>query len=231
MHISKEDGRVLIDSGLESDMFNIICASSDITENGIEACIEHFQERGLPFCCWVGFDQDSELLKSTLNDHQLFPSEEELMMLAKTEQVNWESQSQELNIERVQKREHIEHLIEVICGVVNNSEHQAMRTFFSKAGVHLINPQSDLKFFLGYVDNQPVACSSVFFSQGVASIFDVMVSHSQRGRGLGKAMTLAAMKEGADSGYQELLLTATDGAKYLYEKLGFKPIKMMSVFS
>lgn len=231
MSISTDNGMVMIDSGMCSDMFNIICTKSSANKESLKIGIDHYQKKNLPFCWWVGFDEDPDWLKDSLNSYQLHPTEEELMMIAKSDQVKWESLPSELKLERITNDRQIEDLIEVICSVVDSSEHQAMNAFFHAAAPFLISPESDLRFFIGYVDQQPVACSSVFFSQGIASIFDVMVSPSMRGKGLGKAMTLAAMKEGTNSGYSELILTATDGAKFLYEKLGFEAIKLMCVYN
>jgi ribosomal protein S18 acetylase RimI-like enzyme len=231
MSISTDNGIVMINSGLGSDMFNIICTDSHADKKSVKIGIDYFQQKQLPFCWWVGFDHDSDWLKDSLSAHQLHPSEEELMMVAKSDQISWEPPPTELELKRVTGNTHIDDLIKVICQVVDSPEHHAMHTFFHAASPYLISPDTHLHFFIGYVDQQPVACSSVFFSQGIASIFDVMVSPAMREKGLGKAMTFAAMKEGADSGYSDLILTATDGAKFLYEKMGFKKVKMMSVYN
>ena len=85
-------------------------------------------------------------------------------------------------------------------------------------------------FWIGYKNAKPVSLVSVYFDEGIASIFDVIVLAEMRGKGLGKLMTQRGMLEAKTKGFDRCILTATNDAKYLYHKLGFVEAKTMKVY-
>ncbi|UCC61447.1 MAG: GNAT family N-acetyltransferase [Anaerolineae bacterium] len=78
------------------------------------------------------------------------------------------------------------------------------------------------RLFLGKVEDQPVAASRLFCAAGVAGIYHVATLPEARGRGLGTAMTLAAVRGARELGYRVAILTASDEGYGIYRRLGFQ---------
>lgn len=84
--------------------------------------------------------------------------------------------------------------------------------------------------WLGRVDGQPVATSRVSISGGVAGLYAILTLPSHRGRGIGRAMTLAALRAAAGVGYRIGVLQSSDLGYSVYQKLGFRDLFTYDVY-
>ena len=84
---------------------------------------------------------------------------------------------------------------------------------------------------IGKYDGQLAATSSIYLHKNIVGIYDVITLPAFRGKGIAQAMTLAAAKRGFEFGKDYAVLSATDNAKFVYEKLGFQALKMLSVYN
>lgn len=75
---------------------------------------------------------------------------------------------------------------------------------------------------LGRLDGRPVAAALSAVGGGGVVITNVTTLPDARGRGLGRAMTLAAMRRGAAAGATIAVLMATEMGYGVYRKLGFE---------
>lgn len=231
MTVCCERGPLLIDSGMKTDMFNIICASGEEERSSVGNCAQHFRMKELPYCWWVGFEEDPNWLKEELEAIGLKHSEAELVMAARKGDVLWSEKNSDLELKQVSDSRVLGEFLSVFAEIIPAAEMHAITQFYHRAADVIFYDDSAIQFFVGYIDGEPVATSSVFYAEELASIFDVIVSPKMRGRGLGKSVTLAAMEKAAERAYDVYALTATNDAKYLYEKLGFKSLKLMSVYA
>lgn len=78
--------------------------------------------------------------------------------------------------------------------------------------------------YVGYLDGEPVAVSSLVMAADLAGIYAVATLPAARGRGIGTAMTLHAMTEGRRRGAQYAVLQATPMGRPVYERLGFAQV-------
>ena len=79
--------------------------------------------------------------------------------------------------------------------------------------------------FLATANGKVLGQSAVFFStgeDGVAGIYNVGVVPKARGKGIGKAVTLAACLYAKEKGYRYAVLNATGMGRPVYEQLGFQ---------
>ena len=76
--------------------------------------------------------------------------------------------------------------------------------------------------YLVLLDGQPVATSQVLLGAGVAGIYQVTCLPEARGRGIGTAVTFAAMDEARRRGYASAILQASDLGHPVYRRLGFR---------
>jgi GNAT superfamily N-acetyltransferase len=80
----------------------------------------------------------------------------------------------------------------------------------------------NLHHYLGYLDDKPVATSTVFYSDGVAGLYCVASLLDVRGRGLGSVMSAFPLLEAREEGYNVGVLHSTTMAHGVYLRLGFK---------
>jgi GNAT superfamily N-acetyltransferase len=87
-----------------------------------------------------------------------------------------------------------------------------------------------LRHYLGRLNGEAVATSSVFYASGVAGIYNVSTLPGARRRGIGAAMTLTALRAGRAAGYRAAILQATPRGAPIYRKLGFQAYCDISIY-
>jgi ribosomal protein S18 acetylase RimI-like enzyme len=79
----------------------------------------------------------------------------------------------------------------------------------------------DVALLVGYINNQPVSLAIFFRVGSIAGITGVATVPDYRRRGLGTALTWAALREGAARGCTRATLAALGASYDLYRKMGF----------
>ena len=95
---------------------------------------------------------------------------------------------------------------------------------FFMRGIHLAGEEhnGDLRNFIATAEGEPAACASVCVKDGVAGIYGVATLERFRRRGIGAAITRAAMAHGAEEGARYALLHATPEGAPIYSRIGFE---------
>ena len=75
-----------------------------------------------------------------------------------------------------------------------------------------------MRFWLGYVDGEPVAVSAAVCTRGLNLVTYVAALPAARGRGVGGAVTWAATLADPDG---PAILVASDDGRPVYERLGY----------
>ena len=102
-------------------------------------------------------------------------------------------------------------------------------TFFNELGYDLsINHHWH---YLGLLDGAPVATTSLFAGAGVAGIMYVSTLPAVRRRGIGAAVTRAAMLDARDLGYRIGVLQSSNQGYPVYRRLGFVEVCKVEHFS
>ncbi|MFI0435654.1 MAG: GNAT family N-acetyltransferase [Parachlamydiaceae bacterium] len=220
-----------IDSGLHSNMFNILyCSDRSIDRASIHMAIDLFSSKNIPYAFWTGFEDDPSWLEEELLALGLVTEETEWAMVCDLDKHVATVTFPNFDIRQINDSTQIEDIITVMNQILPCEEHSAIASFYHQSALPLLSKESSLIFFAAYENRRPIALSSLFYDQAVASIFDVIVLPEMRGKGLGQAMTLKAMLRAQEKRFQTCVLTATNDAKHLYKKLGFKDIKTMKVY-
>ena len=79
-----------------------------------------------------------------------------------------------------------------------------------------------MRFYVGTLDKEPVATSLVIADGAVAGIYWVATREGWRRRGLGEALTWAAVRGGAERGCTVASLQASELGRPVYERMGFR---------
>lgn len=95
----------------------------------------------------------------------------------------------------------------------------------------LTEPKSAWVHFLARWQGQPCAISTLLRASLAAGIYHVTTLPAYRSRGLGRALTLAAMQAARQIGYSTAVLFATPDGFPLYRKLGFDTVVTADLYT
>jgi GNAT superfamily N-acetyltransferase len=93
----------------------------------------------------------------------------------------------------------------------------AILALFEGLGINL-----PIRHYLGYLEDEPLAVSSLFLGEGVAGVYDVATRAAARGQGIGSRMTLAPLYAARQMGYQTGILQSSQMGYPIYQRLGFR---------
>ncbi|MBM3134334.1 MAG: GNAT family N-acetyltransferase [Chloroflexi bacterium] len=115
--------------------------------------------------------------------------------------------------------------------MVGFEEPEAARPDFGQyLASSLAEPQSGLEHFVARWRGEPCAISTLLAAPLATGIYHVTTLPAYRGRGLGKALTLAAMQSARRAGYVDAILFATPSGYPLYQRLGFEMVATAELF-
>jgi ribosomal protein S18 acetylase RimI-like enzyme len=92
-------------------------------------------------------------------------------------------------------------------------------------------PGTPVVNLVGRLDGEPVACATVSLVDGIAGIWNVGTLEHARGRGVGTALTAAAMAAGAQRGAHTAVLIATTPGEPVYRAMGYRTVCEMPLWS
>ncbi len=78
--------------------------------------------------------------------------------------------------------------------------------------------------WIGRVDGSVVATSRLCIGAGVAGLYAISTLATHRGRGFGRALTIAALRAAASIGHRIGVLQSSDVGYRVYRKLGFREL-------
>ena len=78
--------------------------------------------------------------------------------------------------------------------------------------------------FIGRIDGRVIGTSELFVSHGVAGIYWVSTAEQHRGRGIGAALTAAALRAGRERGLRVGTLQSSRLGQPVYRRLGFQTV-------
>jgi predicted acetyltransferase len=85
-----------------------------------------------------------------------------------------------------------------------------------------IGIRDDYNAYIGYYEDEPVACSSVLYSDGVAGIHAVACLPKVRGMGIGSYISALPLFEASERGYKISTLLSSKMGVNVYKRLGFE---------
>jgi GNAT superfamily N-acetyltransferase len=93
-----------------------------------------------------------------------------------------------------------------------------------------VGPERAVRMFVAVKNGRVVGGCHVSLACGVACLFNVTTLKSERGRGIGKALSLRAMAAVRESKYRYIVLQSSRMGLRIYKQLGFQPIPSYKTF-
>jgi hypothetical protein len=176
--------------------------------------------RGAPFLWWVLPSDEPADLAERLEARGLVAGDAWPAFLLETGAMVEPPAVPGLEVRRVASEDDFAAYLAVMAPILSPSD--AFTAFFA-GGARGIGFGADVdeQHFLGRLDGSPVATSSLLLAGGAAGIYNVTTVERVRGRGIGAAMTAAAVRAGAERGMRVSTLQASDMGRSVYERLGF----------
>ena len=88
---------------------------------------------------------------------------------------------------------------------------------------------SNIQNFIAEIDEVTVGVSSLYLNEGLAGLYYVGTKEEERGKGVGTAVTLAAMQEAREREYEVGILGASKLGFSVYKRVGFKECYKMRI--
>jgi GNAT superfamily N-acetyltransferase len=86
------------------------------------------------------------------------------------------------------------------------------------------------RHFVGRIDGAPVATATIFFGAGAAGLYFVCTSPDARRRGIGAAISHAALADAREAGFGLGVLGSSPMGQRTYERLGFETVCDVHVY-
>ena len=93
-----------------------------------------------------------------------------------------------------------------------------------------VGPEKAVRMFVALKNGRVVGGCHVSFACGVACLFNVTTLKSERGKGIGKALSLRAMAAARESKYRYIVLQSSRMGLRIYKQLGFQPLPSYMTF-
>jgi ribosomal protein S18 acetylase RimI-like enzyme len=136
----------------------------------------------------------------------------------------------ELAIERVSNAEVLSEFVDVMRVGFEMPEFTVAALFEAFRAVGLTD-ESPWRNYVGRLDGEVVTTASLAIVAGVAGIYNVATLPQARRRGFGYAMTLAALREARELGYQIGILQSSAVGLGVYRRLGFEQYSSYSIYA
>ena len=192
---------------------------ADKVDAAIDSTLAEYSSRHLPMMWWVGPSTQPEDLGSRLSERGFQVSVNPGMAADLSSLPESYPVPEALRIKHVENEEELAIFSRVMIDVFGMPAFVTAEMFdlFSHLGF-----DGPLLNYIGLVDGEVVATSSVLHSGGVAGIYNVTTLESARRKGIGAAMTAVPLLEARALGYRVGTLESSESGFNVYRQLGFQ---------
>ena len=217
-----------------TNLFNAVIRTQITTTeiaSRLDATLAHFKARGVTSMGWsVSPSTRPADLVTQLQARGFKHLEDHLCMAADLQALDEDNATPEnLRITRVGDEEMLKTYAHVSQRGFASSENDIQCYYDTYARVGF-GEQAPWQHYIGWLDDEPIAVSSLLLHAGVAGIYGVTTVPEARRQGVGAAMTLAALRAARKRGYRSGILTPSDMGLGVYRRLGFHVYYTISIY-
>lgn len=192
----------------------------------IDEIISYFRGQGIPMSWYVGPTSKPEDLGDHLENHGLVHVGGMPGMAIELDSINPDTPWPEgLSVEHVRDDKTTKDFINVLC-LANGVQEYTPRFLNMERNI----PSIPRYCYVGYLEKEPVTTSVLMLTLGVAGLFGVATVPEGRGRGLGTAISLHALREARDMGYKVSVLQSSEMGYRVYQRLGFEDYCRLEIY-
>jgi GNAT superfamily N-acetyltransferase len=220
-----DDERTLrVATGVPSPLFNPVLRAT-VPQEEVSALVtearEWYRRRRLPWSWYAGPASGPGAIAPELERRGFAKVTEPPGMAADLATLDRLDRGHAITVERVTD----DRLVDAWFGVfapafeLSRAAAAAFRDLILAAG---FDDAASMRNYIAYAGGEPVATGSLVPAAGVGGIYNIATRADRRGRGIGRAITWALMREAADLGYQVAILWSTAAGLPVYRRLGFQ---------
>jgi GNAT superfamily N-acetyltransferase len=234
LHDEDPDLRFYVTAGVPSPLFNHVYLARLPREDPdarIREVLRHYAARRLPFMWSVGPFSLPPDLGSRLGSHGLVCVERLAGMAADLRALDEGIPSPNgLTVERVGDAEVLREYVEV-AGAGFGMPGFVSGALFEACSALGLAEESPFGHYVGRLGGEVLATASLSLAAGVAGIFNVVTLPGVRRRGIGAALTLAALRDARERGCRVGILQSSAMALGVYRRLGFEQYSAYLVYA
>lgn len=213
--VRETSGTFAFATGLPLPMFNGCIVTDPGRASGLEAALAWLAGLGVPYTMWVPGAVPAEV-EALAEQHGLDPEPQPLPGMVLNPVPPSPAVPRGLVVERVDGSRTAD-FATVVVDLGLGEEVAAQLTSPSFTG-------RDVDLFVGYLDGVPVGTSVAVSSARAGGVVNVLTLQDARGRGVGTALTWAAVQAGVARGHDTVALQATPMGLPVYQAMGFETV-------
>ncbi len=231
--VSENRDFLRVDSMLPSDTFNIcVLKNKNFLEKKeiFQETAEYFNKKSFPAAVWIW--NDNSAAKEKMNKNGFGLSEIEKGMYIDTCEIKEKDHKYDgFTIKKVSSAKEMEEFSEVIASIFGETEEAYyVKKQYDILGKKRIYTDSEMTFYAGYLDDEPVSCGTVYITKESTGIYDVAVKENHRKKGFGSAMFAHLMGEAKKNNTEYCILQASSDGAGIYRKMGFTDVCDIDVY-
>jgi len=214
------EGTRAVITGSSYEAFNAVFSVEPAPLAAIDRLVGLCRDAGAPVL-WHVWPRAGVQVERSLLERGLVFYEEEPAMLADLTLGTGPTAPPELAVSRVETAAELEAWVRLLSG---SDDIGFIRDVVRLRAASGYGERAAFEHLLGRVDGEAVAVAAVFHGRRAGEVQHVVTARSHRRRGLGAAITRAAMALLRRRGHSRAVLTASADGFGVYSRLGFEPI-------
>ena len=214
-----------VDSGLSCYTFNIIhLLSGEEVAPEIRVAVDYFRRKDLAYCIWVNEENLSPEVQACFQKMGIQIQNSEPGMVLDLNKYEVIDSPLHQNVELVHTSAQLAEFAESIAANWSPPDQNVLR-YCQQVAPAILNPAHQVQLLLYREAGQVVSCLEMFPSdEHTLGFYSLATLEAYRGRGIASAMLTFALNRAKISGYQQVILQASEDGLRIYEKVGFRQI-------